>query len=86
MLLNNSSLKTEVKFIETCITRKIIRKKAERAIANFLPTEDLKIPLIVDVIFVLVPQKYCTRHVLATEVNHNYLFRMILIKSQIFDF
>jgi hypothetical protein len=32
---------------------------------------------------VLVSQKYCTRHVLATDVNHNYLFRMILIKSQI---
>lgn len=79
MLLNNSSLKTEVKLIETCITKKIIRKKAESAIANFLPTEDLKIPLIVDLIFVLFTQKYSTRHVLATDLNYNYLFRMIII-------
>jgi hypothetical protein len=47
--------------------------------ANFLPTEDLKIPLIVDLIFVLFTQKYSTRHVLATDLNYNYLFRMIII-------
>ena len=47
--------------------------------ANFLPTEDLKIPLIVDILFVLCTQKYSTRHVLATDLNYNYLFRIIII-------
>ena len=71
--------------METCITRKIIRKSAESAMANFLPIEEFRIPLIVDLIFLLVQQKYSRIHVLATDHSHNYLFRMVLIRSQTLD-
>jgi len=42
-----SGLNTERILIAKCCRRKIIRKSAEIAIANFLPIEELKIPLIV---------------------------------------
>ena len=44
--LNTSSLKTDVMFTAKWMTKKIIRKKAENAIAYFLPIEELKNPLI----------------------------------------
>ena len=58
--LNVSALKTDNKFMETCITKKNIRKKAESAMATFLPIEDLKNPLIFLKIFRYV-QKYTSR-------------------------
>ena len=55
--LNVSSLKTDNKLTETCINKKIIRKKAESAMATFLPIEDLKNPLIILKLFIWA-QKY----------------------------
>ena len=68
--------------METCITRKIIRKSAESAMANFLPIEEFRIPLIVDLIFLFEQQKYSTIHVITTDHCHNYLFRIVLIRSR----
>ena len=56
-----------------------MRKSAESAMANFLPIDEFRIPLIVGLIFLLVAQKYSRIHALATDVCYNYLFRMIII-------
>ena len=47
MQLKVSGLNTERILIAKCCRRNIIRKSAEIAIANFLPIEELKIPLII---------------------------------------
>jgi len=49
--LNVSGLNTESMFMAKCCKRKIIRKSAEIAMANFLPIEELRIPLIFWLIF-----------------------------------
>lgn len=59
MLLNASTLTIDVKLIMKCCNKKIIRKSAESAMANFLPIEEFKIPLIVEV-YVLLQQRYTT--------------------------
>lgn len=48
--LNVSGLTTERKLIVKCCKMKIMRKNAESAMANFLPIEEFKIPLIIIVV------------------------------------
>ena len=45
--LKVSSLKTDKKLIDKCITKKDISKKADSDMATFFPIEDFKNPLII---------------------------------------
>tara|TARA_Y100001934_G_scaffold65078_1_gene80774 strand:+ start:40 stop:252 length:213 start_codon:yes stop_codon:yes gene_type:complete len=50
-ILNISSLKTDVIFIMKCCVKKTIKKTPDKAIAIFLPIEDLKIFFIYNFIY-----------------------------------
>ena len=80
--LKRDSLNTERRFTDTCIIKKNIKKKAESAMATFLPIEDLKNPLIFLKLFIYT-QKYTSRTLLTKTKTLKYLFRMILKKFKI---
>lgn len=65
-------------FMAKCCKRKIIRKSAEIAMANFLPIEELKIPLIFWLIFMLAKVQ---RNHFVTKLQKlfYFVFRIIIV-------
>lgn len=67
-MLNKSALKTDKKLITKWSVKNVIKKKPDRAISTFLPTEEFENPLLI-ILFVCFLINRCTNVKIVWEVT-----------------
>ena len=66
-MLKISSLKTDKKLITKCRIKKEIKKKPDKAINTFLPTEDFENPLLIIYSVYLIIKRYTNVEIVVNE-------------------